>query len=236
MIGPFVNAAAVFVGGVVGAALGNGIPERLRTGLPLTFGLASMGMGVVMLARVAHLPTMVLALLVGAIIGELLYVEHYVSRAGEAVNRFIGRFAPQPKGLSAEEFNNKFVAILVLFCASGTGIFGAMNEGITGDPSILLAKSSLDLVTSAIFATALGFAVATIFIPQLVILLALAYGAVFIVPLTTPEMNADFSAVGGALMLATGLRICEIKSFAIANLLPALVVAMPISYLWSKVF
>ncbi len=105
---------------------------------------------------------------------------------------------------------------------------------MTGDPSILYIKTILDLFTSAIFfATALGFAVAAIAIPQVILQLALAFLAVLILPLTTPDMMADFSAVGGLIMLATGLRICGIKPFPVANMIPALVLVMPFSHLWS---
>lgn len=135
-----------------------------------------------------------------------------------------------------EKFLQSYVAIIVLFCASGTGIFGAMNEGMTGDTSVLIAKSFLDLFTAAIFATSLGFAVAIIAFPQLIIQLALAWSAVFILPLTNAQMQADFSAVGGVLMVATGLRICGIKLFPVANMLPSLVLAMPISAMWVSVF
>lgn len=51
--------------------------------------------------------------------------------------------------------------------------------------------------------------------------------------MTTPAMIADFTACGGMIMLATGFRISGIKSFPIGNMLPALVLVMPISYLWS---
>ncbi len=67
-----------------------------------------------------------------------------------------------------ESFIQNFVAIIVLFCASGTGIFGAMNEGMTGDPSILIAKSFLDFFTAMIFACSLGIAVSVISIPLLI--------------------------------------------------------------------
>ena len=49
-------------------------------------------------------------------------------------------------------------------------------------------------------------------------------------------MVADFSATGGVMMLATGLRICGIKMFPIGNLLPGLIIAMPVSALWSMAF
>ena len=113
-------------------------------------------------------------------------------------------------------------------------IFGSMHEGMTGDPSILYIKTILDLFTSAIFATSLGYAVAVIAVPQLAIQLLLATFATLILPMTTPNMMADFSAVGGLIMLATGFRICGVKPFPVANMIPALILIMPISSLWAR--
>ncbi|HBZ8093005.1 TPA: DUF554 family protein [Klebsiella variicola subsp. variicola] len=115
-------------------------------------------------------------------------------------------------------------------------IFGAMHEGMTGDNSVLIAKAFLDLLTALIFATTLGYAVALVAVPQLIIQLALAWNAVFILPMTTPAMQADFSAVGGVLMVATGLRIAGIKVFPVAGMLPSLVLAMPVSCFWTTYF
>ena len=111
-----------------------------------------------------------------------------------------------------------------------------LQEGMTGDPSILIAKAFLDFFTATIFATTLGIAVAAICVPMLLIQLALATCATLILPLTTPAMMADFTAVGGLLLLATGLRICGIKMFAVVNMLPALLIAMPLSALWTHFF
>jgi uncharacterized membrane protein YqgA involved in biofilm formation len=139
----------------------------------------------------------------------------------------------QKKAQLNTSFIQSYVAIIVLFCASGTGIFGAMREGMTGDASILIAKAFLDFFTATIFACTLGFAVSAICVPMLLIQLTLAACASLIMPLTTPMMMADFSAVGGMLLLATGLRICGIKMFAVVNMLPALLLAMPISAAWT---
>jgi len=137
---------------------------------------------------------------------------------------------------SQEEFLSKFVAIVILFSFSGTGIFGAMNEGMTGDFDILIVKSFLDFFTAMIFATSLGISVASIFVPQTLVQVILAYSAVFIIPFVTPEMRGDFAAVGGMLMIAAGFRICNIQMFHVANMLPALFLAMPISHFWSSFF
>jgi uncharacterized membrane protein YqgA involved in biofilm formation len=236
LIGPYMNGTAVILGGVSGAFLGVKLPERIRTALPQTFGLASMGLGIALITKVHFLPAVVLALVIGAIIGEIFYLEKNIGKLGKVARTFADKLSSNNGGLSADEFQEKFVAILVLFCASGTGIFGAMTEGMTGDPSILYVKTILDLFTSAIFATALGYSVATIAVPQLIIQLLLAFGATHIMPLTTPFMMGDFSATGGLIMLATGFRICGIKIFPVANLLPALILVMPFHHVWSLFF
>lgn len=233
LIGPYVNGSAVIIGGLIGAVAGGKLPERVKTALPMTFGLCSVGLGITLVLKVKYMPAVVLAMIVGALIGELLHLESGIGKAAGSTRGLINKVFPPVQGLSHEEFTEKFVAILVLFCASGTGVFGAMTEGMSGDPSILYIKTILDLFTAGIFATLLGFAVMTIAIPQLVIQLALAMLAVFLMPMITPSMMADFSCAGGLLMVATGLRICNIKLFPVANMLPGLVLVMPFSHLWA---
>jgi uncharacterized protein len=192
-----------------------------------------MGLGVALIVRVKNLPPEVLALVVGTIIGELFLIESTIQLAAGRLRRLIACFLPEPSGAAShDDFLDKFVALTVLFCASGTGVFGALNEGMTGDPTMLLAKSILDLFTGAIFAISLGVSVAALAVPQFAIQLALLSVATLILPLTTPAMIADFSACGGLIMLATGLRICGIIAFPIAIMLPALFIVMPLSALW----
>ncbi|MFN1128519.1 DUF554 domain-containing protein [Lelliottia nimipressuralis] len=235
VIGPFINAGAVLLGGVLGAVLSQRLPERIRTSMPSIFGLASLGIGILLVIKCANLPVMVLATLLGALIGEFCYLEKGINGAVSKAKNLISRPGKVASG-SHETFIQNYVAIIILFCASGTGIFGSMQEGMTGDPSILIAKAFLDFFTATIFATTLGIAVAAICVPMLMIQLALATCATLILPLTTPAMMADFTAVGGLLLLATGLRICGIKMFAVVNMLPALVLAMPLSALWTHFF
>ena len=194
VIGPFINASAVLLGGVLGALLSQRLPERIRVSMTSIFGLASLGIGILLVVKCANLPAMVLATLLGALIGEICLLEKGVNTA---VAKAQNLFRHSRKKPAHESFIQNYVAIIVLFCASGTGIFGAMNEGMTGDPSILIAKSFLDFFTAMIFACSLGIAVSVISIPLLIIQLTLAWAAALLLPLTTPSMMADFSAVGG---------------------------------------
>ncbi|KJO49480.1 membrane protein [Klebsiella aerogenes] len=232
LIGPYVNGAAVIVGGLLGAIASKAISERVKSSLPLIFGLCSIGLGINLVIQVKYMPAVVLAMIIGTAIGEVLYVERGIGKAAGSTRSLINAVLPSVKGLSQEQFTEKFVAILVLFCASGTGIFGAMHEGMTGDPSILYIKMVLDFFTAGIFATMLGFAVMTIGLPLIIIQVALAMLASLILPMISSEMMADFSCAGGLLMVATGLRICNIKIFPVANMLPALILVMPLSWLW----
>ncbi|WP_208952613.1 DUF554 domain-containing protein [Rahnella sp. ChDrAdgB13] len=232
LIGPIVNSGAIILGGLLGGFLGVKMPERLRTSLPQTFGLCSMALGVVLLVKMHSMPVVILSVILGAAIGEMFYLERYIARLGNMARGIASRFAPDT-GMDQSVFTEKFVAIIVLFCASGTGIIGAMTEGMTHDPNILFVKAIMDLFTAAIFATVLGYAVALIFIPQWIVQFLIASAAVFILPLTNAQMMGDFTAAGGFIMLAAGFRISGIKSIAVGNLLPALILVMPISHYWS---
>jgi len=231
-VGVLVNAFSVLVGGLLGAAFGRHLPHRIHTTLPLVFGLSALGLGVVSLLKVRSMPAVVLALILGTVIGELMRLETRISAGAGKLQKPMGRLFSHPHGLDEAEYLQQLVVVLVLFCASGSGIFGSLTEGMTGDATILLTKSVLDLFTAMIFAASLGPVVAAVCLPQLFIFLLLFFSATFLMPLTTPDMLMDFSACGGLLLMATGFRIAGIRFFPIANMLPALVMVMPVSWLW----
>ena len=117
ILGPYINALAIISGALIGAALGGKIPERLRTNLTLIFGLCSMCMGVVMVAKTASMPAMILSVLLGTIIGEIILLEHGINNLASSAKGIVERIFPnKPKGMeSQEEFLSKFVAIVILF-------------------------------------------------------------------------------------------------------------------------
>jgi uncharacterized membrane protein YqgA involved in biofilm formation len=73
--GPFINAGAVLLGGVLGALLSQRLPERIRTSMTSIFGLASLGIGILLVVKCANLPVMVLSTLVGTLLGEACNME-----------------------------------------------------------------------------------------------------------------------------------------------------------------
>ena len=175
------------------------------------------------------MPPVILALIVGVFAGQVLQLERRVkSGLGIALRKL---------PVSAEKINmDEYVTVVAIFCASGFGIYGVLTEGMTGDPSILLSKSIMDLFTAVLFAGTMGAAVSLIAVPQLAIFLALFFLARLIVPLTTPKLLNDFVACGGILTIAAGLRVSKIKDIPLINMLPALVLVMPFSAVWGMIF
>jgi hypothetical protein len=128
-----------------------------------------------------------------------------------------------------------YITAVALFCCSGFGWFSALTEGITGDPSLMLSKSVLDFFTALIFAAVLGFALCAIPLPQICILLCVFGVGHLVAPMLTQSMFADLSACGGLLTLGAGLRVAKIKSLPLVDMMPALVLVMPFSALWTAI-
>lgn len=233
MIGPALNGAALVFGSLIGGAVGPRLDKTLRQQIPLVFGVSALGIGVAMVVKAHAFAPVVLALILGATIGILVRVEERVQKLSAKSRKLVERVARPAEGVGQEEFLDKFVALVVLFCVSGMGVYGSLTEGMTGDYSLLVIKSILDFFTALIFASSLGFSVCLLAVPQFAVQAALYFGATLIVPLATPAMMADFSACGGMIMLATGFRICGIKPFPVADMIPALLLVMPLSWAWT---
>ncbi|MDL2216738.1 DUF554 domain-containing protein [Desulfovibrio sp. OttesenSCG-928-M14] len=232
MIGVLVDSGSLALGGLTGVLVGRWIPERVKTTLPLIFGVVTIAIGTTLTDKAAHMHVVVLALIAGAFIGELCYMEkglENVIRKSIAWSRSKGKHID-------ENFIIQYVTLLSAFCFGSMGLFGAVQEGITGDPSILFIKAVLDVFSGLIFGAAMGIQVSFIAVPQFLILAGLYWSAGAVMSLVSPTMLQDFTSCGGIVFLATGLRLCGIKIFPVINMLPALVIVLPLSYLWTAYF
>ena len=234
-IGVIINSLSILTGGIFGALAGHRFSPKFKADLTLVFGVCSMGMGISTIVLMEHMPAVIFSIILGSVIGLLLHVERWINKGALLLQKPITTlFKNQKSDLSEEDFLSTLVTIIVLFCASGTGIYGSLSAGMTQDHTILISKSILDFFTAAIFACSLGYVVSTICIPQFILFFLLFILAGVILPLTTPEMINDFKACGGFLILATGFRMTSIKNFPIADMIPAMILVMPISWIWTN--
>ena len=218
--GIITNCAAVFLGGILGAVLKNYFPQKLKEALPNIFGLSAITMGIGLIIMLKSLSAVVLAL----IIGELLNLEDNLLKGLHKLEQKL------PVNLDDEQMD-VLISMIILFCFSGTGVFGAMNSAMTGDHSILYAKAVMDFFTAIIFGTTAGYLVGFIAVPQFAVGILLFGGASYILPLVTETMLANFKACGGIITLAVGLKIAGIKRTKVLNILPAIAIIFPLSCL-----
>ena len=235
-IGVIINTVAIFLGGIAGALLGDKLPEKYKEQLNLIFGLCSIGMGISSIVLMKYMPAVVFALIIGTIVGLVFKLGDKVYELCSKLQKVMIRIVPKKEtNMSETEFLATLITVIVLFCSSGMGIYGSLSEGMTGDSSLLITKSILDFFTAAIFACNLGYIVSLIAVPQFVIFTTLFLSASFIVPLTTPDMIADFKACGGFLMVAAGFRILKLKMFPVVDMIPAMILVMPFSWFWVNI-
>lgn len=235
-IGVIVNALSVIVGGAIGAVAGNKLSMDFKEKLNMIFGACSMGMGISTIVLMKNMPAVIFSVILGTAFGLAIHFGDKINVAAQYMQKFISKFIKvDNNNVSQEEFIATLVTCIVLFCASGTGIYGSIVSGMTGDHSILIAKSILDLFTGLIFACTLGAVVCVVAIPQFVIFFILFLLAGFIFPLTNETMIADFKACGGFIMLATGFRMIKVKMFPVADMIPSMIIVMPLSAFWVSV-
>ena len=149
-IGVITNCMAVFLGGLLGGTVLKKItPWYLKQNLPFMFGLCSIGVAVNSLVKAHNMSAVVLAVLVGFSVGQVFHLH-------EKTTRFFA-WLVETLHLGGKEVDmGVYITMVALFCCSGFGWYGAMNEGITGDASLLMSKAVLDFFTAAVFATGLG--------------------------------------------------------------------------------
>ena len=227
--GVLANSGAIFIGGVLGTLLKHAIPQRLLVSLPKTLALAAIAIGISAIVKIQNVPVVVLSLVVGSIIGELLDIDRRLLTSMQ-------KLKPQSIANKNQEQRELFISLLVLFCASGTGIFGAMHAGMSNDHSILLAKSVLDFFTALSFATTLGILISSLAIPQLLIQLSLFATSSLFLPYISLSMLSNFQAMGGIITFAIGLKIANIKDIRAINLTPGLLLVFPLTVLWETIF
>lgn len=122
-------------------------------------------------------------------------------------------------------FIEGFVDASLIFCIGPLAILGSLSDGLGTGIDQLALKASLDGFASIAFAASLGWGVMASAISVGVVQGFFTILAVFVGPFLSNAMIASVTATGGVLLIGVGLRVLRIKSVAVGDLLPALIVA-----------
>lgn len=232
-IGIIANIAAVILGGLAGSLFKKILPARVVEMLYMTFGFCALSIGVISIVKMDSLTVVILSVIIGAVVGELCYIDSGVQRLIRFTMNKVDRGRSQNDNTQRIELLCLAMAII---CFSGTGIFGALSEGLDADHSILLAKSVLDLFTVMVIATTTGWFVVLFSLPQAIVFFLCFFLANLISPALTEAAVANFKAVGGILTVMVGYNMLAgqvgLKKIRVLNVIPALVLA--IVFTWAS--
>lgn len=231
-LGTIINSLAIIVGGGIGLVIKGGIPERVKQTMIQACGLASMFIGISgTIAQMISLDNgkisfdgtllIVCSLALGSFIGELINIEDKLEIVGEKLKKIA-------HAENDNRFVEGFVTISLIVCIGAMAVMGSIADGLSGDYSILLAKSILDAIIAVVFASTLGLGVlfgsVSIFVYQGLITLL----AIFIAPYLTDSMVQGLSMVGSVLIFAVGINLLWEKKIRVANMLPSIFI--PVIY------
>ena len=218
MKGTLVNVAAILAGAGLGLILRLGISESCKRTILQAMGLAVLFIGIRMSLASQNSIIIVLSLAVGAVLGEMARLEERLDAFGIWLTELVGdRFGDIGKG---------FVTASLVYCIGAMAIVGSLQEGLTGDASIIYAKALIDGTVSVIFTASMGIGVMLAAVPVLFYQGAITLAAGSLQTLITDPMLAEVSGVGGVLIIAISLNMLKLTKIKLANLLPGLPLAV----------
>ena len=234
-LGTIINTLAILSGGVLGALFGRFLRESAQETLTKVCGVSTLfialsgameGMLTVENGSIVSSGSMliVICLALGAVVGEAMNIEGAFERFGEWLKVKSGN-ARDPR------FVNAFVTASLTVCIGAMAIVGSIQDGLTGDYSVLATKAILDLIIIMVMSCSLGRGAVFSAIP-----VALFQGSITALaglgrPVMTEGALANLSLVGNVLIFCVGINLLWGKKIKVANLLPAIVFAVIAAFL-----
>lgn len=229
MTGTLVNCVAVIFGGLIGLLLKKGIKESYAESINKSLGIAVLIVG--LNGVISNMFTfeegklkssgellLIVFLVVGTLIGELLKLD----------GRFNSLCKKVETKFRAGGFSSGFVSGTCLFCIGAMAIIGSLNDGISGDSSVLFVKSALDFVSAIIFGATLGYGVIFASVPIILYQGGISLLAGSLSGFLQGELLAQICTVGYAIIVAIGFNFLLTKKFKTLNMLPA--IFLPVLY------
>ena len=225
-----INTAAIILGGIAGGLFGKRLTERYQDTLMKACGLCVIFLGIagalekmftVQNGSVVSGGTMMMiaSFAIGSLVGEWINIEHHMNRFGE--------WLKVKSGNSKDKiFVDAFVTASLTVCVGAMAIVGSIQDGILGDCNTLLMKAILDFVIICVMTASMGKGCAFSAIPVALFQGSITLLARGIEPIMTEPALNNLSLVGSMLIFCVGVNLVWEKKFKVANMLPAIVVAV----------
>ncbi|MEO0644990.1 MAG: DUF554 domain-containing protein [Cyanobacteria bacterium J06650_10] len=236
--GTWINVVLVLIGTTSGLFLRDRLSAIMQRIITQAVGLTTIFIGISMaqalseasVGRIEGVILALLALVFGGLLGEWWQIEARLIAVGDWLkSRFKG----------GSRFTEGFVAASLLFCIGPMAILGSLSNGLLGDGTILIIKSTMDgLVSIALTGTygiGVGFSIIPVVLYQGGLSLLASSLEQFIPDPTTAPSILLVTGVGGIMILGLGLNLLDIAKVRVASFLPALALSPLLSWIASHV-
>ena len=234
-LGTIINVVAIIVGGLLGLAFGRFIKDNHRDTLCKACGLSVIfigaagtfkGMFSVVEGKIAYGGDFLIigCLCLGGLVGELIDIEGGFERFGAWLKK-------KTHSTKDVKFIEGFLTATFTVCIGAMAIVGSINDGIYGDVTILVTKSILDFVILMVLSASLGKGAIFSAIPVAILQGGVTALSLFIKPIMTETALLYLSVVGNILIFCVGINLVFGKKIKVANLLPAIILAVACAFL-----
>ena len=229
-LGTIINVIAILAGGLIGTLFGKFLKESLQSTLVKSTGICVMFIGVsgalekIMTVSDGKLASggtlmMISSMAIGTLIGEIINIDGLIERFGEWLKKKTGN-------AKDTSFVEGFVSASITVCVGAMTVVGSINDGLFGSYSILLVKSLLDFIIIIVMTSSVGKGCVFSAIPIAILQGGFTLAAKVIEPYMTDAALHNLSLVGSILIFCVGLNLLRKNSIRVANMLPAIVVAV----------
>lgn len=234
-LGTIINSAAVIAGGLIGHFTGRLFKEDQQDAITKACGISVLfiaiagameGMLSIGKENLVSGKSMlvVLCVAIGTIIGELIKIENGFERFGEWLKIKSGN-SKDPN------FVNAFVTASLTVCIGAMAIVGAIQDGVSHDYTTLAVKSVLDLIIIIVMTASMGKGCAFSAIPIFIFEGSITLLSTLIAPYLTDLAIDYLSLIGSVLIFCVGINLVWGKKIRVANMLPAVLLAVGAAYL-----
>jgi len=223
MLGVLVNVITVIIGSCIGMLFKKGIPEKVSKAAMTGLGVCTLYIGITGSLDGKNVLIVIASIVLGAIVGTLLNIDGCINKLAQKVE---DKFKGKSENVSVAE---GLITATLLFCVGSMTVTGSIQAGISGDNTLLFTKATLDLVSSAMLASSLGFGVLLASVAVFVIQGGLVLLADLVAPFLSLGAIDEMTCVGSLLIIMIGTNLMGITKIKVADYLPAILFA-PIIY------
>ena len=234
-MGTLINALAIIAGGLLGLLAGKLIPEKVSETVLKANGAAVIALGLAGVMKqmlviqegaleIQGTFNMILSLCLGALIGEWIDLETELER--------FGAWLKQKTGSSGDtRFTDAFLTASLTVCIGAMAIVGAIEDGMHGNPSILISKAILDFMIILLMSASMGKGCLFSFVPVVILQGTVTLLASGMRGLFTDAALAGLSLTGNVIISLVGVNLLFGKTIRTANLLPGILLSVLFTFL-----